>query len=400
MLILNFILAALAVLSGALLIWQWLAARKFPLHRKIAVPGFAPAVSILKPLKGCDDTTAASLASWLRQNYAGPMEILFGVEAADRSAAEMARRLIAENPAACARLVACENLVGANAKAAKLTQLEKLAAHDLILVSDADVRVPPDFLASLVAPLRAEKIALVSCFYRLANPTTVAMRCEAVAINADFWSQVLQAQSLKPLDFALGAAMLVRRRALAEIGGFGAFADHLADDYQLGNRLAKKGHRLALCPVVVECWHAPQGWKQVWKHQLRWARTIRVCQPAPYFFSILSNVTFWAMLWFFSGLPKLSAWATQTGDLHNFQFSFVAPWGAIIAPALCLLRIFIARDLQRRLTPERKLVSPFWLVPVRDWLNAAVWLAAFLGNSIEWRGRKMRLRRDGTLREI
>jgi len=262
------------------------------------------------------------------------------------------------------------------------------------------VRVPPDFLASLVAPLRDEKNTLVSCFYRLANPVTAAMQWEAVAINADFWSQVLQAQTLKPLDFALGAAMLVRRHALAGIGGFGAFADHLADDYQLGNRLAKKGHRLALCPVVVECWHAPQGWTQVGKHQLRWARTIRVCQPAPYFFSLLANATFWAMLWFFSGLPQLSAWATQVGDLHNFQFSFVIPWGAIIAPALCLLRAFIARDLQRRLSPGRKLVSPFWLVPVRDLLNAAVWLAAFLGNTIEWRGRKMRLRRDGTLIEI
>jgi ceramide glucosyltransferase len=373
-LILNFILAALAILSCALQIWQWLAARNFPLHRKIAVPGFAPAVSILKPLKG--------------------------VEAADHSAAEMARRLIAENPDTCARLIACENLVGANAKAAKLAQLEKIAAHDLILVSDADVRVPPDFLASLVAPLRDEKTTLVSCFYRLANPVTAAMRWEAVAINADFWSQVLQAKSLKPLDFALGAAMLVRRRSLAEIGSFGAFADHLADDYQLGNRLAKKGHRLALCPVVVECWHAPQGWKQVWKHQLRWARTIRVCQPAPYFFSVLSNVTLWAMLWFFSGLPKLSAAVTQHGDMHNIGFSFVFPWGAMIAPVLCLLRICIAQNLQRRLTPDRKLVSPFWLMPVRDLLNAAVWLAAFLGNTIEWRGRKMRLRGDGTLREI
>ena len=185
----------------------------------------------------------------------------------------------------------------------------------MILVSDADVRVPPDFLANIVAPLRDESwadsplpadgahgvtrpnVGLVNCFYRLANPSTTAMRWEAVAINADFWSQVLQSQSLKPLDFALGAAMLVRREALAEIGGFQSLADCLADDYQLGHRIAKNGHRIALCPVVAECWDAPMNWRDVWKHQLRWARTIRVCQPLPYFFSILSNATLWPLLW-------------------------------------------------------------------------------------------------------
>ncbi len=379
---LNLILGALAALSGALAVWQWLAARKFPLHQKIAVPGFAPAVSILKPLKGCDETTAASLASWFKQNYAGPVEILFGVADAGDPVCEIVRRLVAENAGVRARLVVCENLAGANAKVAKLAQMEKLAAHDLILISDADVRVPLDFLASFVAPLREEKIALVNCFYRLANPATDAMRWEAVAVNADFWSQVLQSQTLKPLDFALGAAILVRRGALAEIGGFAALANCLADDYQLGHRVAKNDHRIALCPVVVECWDAPQTWARVWKHQLRWARTIRVCQPLPYFFSILSNATLWPALWL--------AAAIVSGDF------FCAP----VAAALLWLRIFLAQHLQRRFTPGRKLVSPFWLVPVRDGLNAAVWFAAFLGGEVEWRGRKMKVRRDGSLVEI
>lgn len=379
---LNLILAALAALSGVLALWQWLATRKFPLHRKIAVPGFAPAVSLLKPLKGCDDTTAASLASWFQQNYAGPMEILFGVADAGDPACEIVRRLMAENPGVRAQLVVCEHLAAANAKVAKLAQLETLAAHDSILISDADVRVPPDFLASFVAPLREEKTALVNCFYRLANPVTAAMRWEAVAVNADFWSQVLQSQTLKPLDFALGAAILVRRPALAEIGGFTSLANCLADDYQLGKRIAANGHRIALCPVVVECWDAPQNWTQVWKHQLRWARTIRVCQPLPYFFSILSNAGWWAALWLAAALVS-----------GNF---LCAPFAA----ALVLLRILLAQNLQRRLTPERKLISPFWLVPVKDGLQTAVWLGAFLGNTVEWRGRKMKVHRDGTLEEL
>ena len=179
--------------------------------------------------------------------------------------------------------------------------MKPLAKHDLLVISDADVRVPPDLLANLVRlPARAALVrppGLACCFYRLANPATLAMRWEAIAINADFWSQVLQSRSLKPIDFALGAVMALPRSRLEEIGGFKALADCLADDYQLGNRIARRGHPIVLCPVVVDCWSAPMGWAAVWKHQLRWARTIRVCQAAPYFFSILSNATLWPLVW-------------------------------------------------------------------------------------------------------
>jgi ceramide glucosyltransferase len=147
-------------LSCGLALWQWLggakisAAPKKSRHRKI----LRRPVSILKPLKGCDDTTRASLASWFKQNYAGPVEILFGVADAQDPVCEIVRELLAENPA-CQRAARHlrQNRTGMNAKAAKLAQLEKLAQHDLILISDADVRVPPDFLASFVAPLRDEK---------------------------------------------------------------------------------------------------------------------------------------------------------------------------------------------------------------------------------------------------
>jgi len=378
--LLNVILGALAALSFVLALWQWLAARRFPLHRPIAVPGFAPAISILKPLKGGDLTTRKSLQSWLQQTYAGPVEILFGVADSADPVCEIVRALLAENPVVNARLIVCVKLVGANAKVAKLVQLEQLAQYNLILVSDADVRVPVDFLANFVAPLRDPKVALVNCFYRLANPTTTAMRWEALAVNADFWSQVLQSATLKPLDFALGAAILLRRKALEQIGSFAALADCLADDYQVGNRIAKQGHSIALCPIVVECWDAPANWTEVWKHQLRWARTIRVCQPLPYFFSILSNASLWPGLWLAVAVAATS------------------PLGAPLAASVFLLvRIGLVQSLQRRFTPDRKLVAPAWLVPVKDVLSAGIWLGAFAGNTIEWRGRKLKLRRDGTL---
>ena len=205
------------------------------------------------------------------------------------------------------------------------------------------------------------------------------MQWEAIAVNADFWSQVLQSRSLKPIDFALGAVMATRRQQLQEIGGFAALVDCLADDYQLGNRIARRGYRIALSPVVVECWSAPMGWAAVWKHQLRWARTIRVCQPMPYFFSLLSNATLWPLLW--------------------LTVQPAVPVGAF-ALSCWLIRIMTALNLEQRLTQRPTLFAQGWLVPAKDLLQTAVWLLAFLGNRVEWRGRRMRLRRDGTLEQL
>jgi ceramide glucosyltransferase len=390
----NAIFAGLALLSLALVIWQWWVTWRFPLHRRVAQPSSTPGVTLLKPVKGCDETTADSLQSWFEQNYSGPVQILFGVPTAADPSCKIISDLIQKKPGCDAQLVICSEALGTNGKVSKLLQLEGRAKYELFLVSDADVRVPTDFLANIITALNSpggasaaesgarDQISLVSCFYRLANPTSTAMCWEAVAVNADFWSQVLQATSLGPLNFALGAALLVRRKALVDIGGFNSLANYLADDYQLGHRLAEKGHRLALCPVVVECWNAPMNWRDVWRHQLRWARTIRVCQPLPYFFSILSNATFWPLLWLMTSLV--------------LPVTFCSSLAAVVC---LLIRIVLAQNLQRRFTPDKDLVSPFWLVPVKDLLQVALWLAAFAGNTVEWRGLRMKLRGDGTVIE-
>jgi ceramide glucosyltransferase len=292
------------------------------------------------------------------------------------------------------QLIICGPLSGPNAKVSKLAEIERLAKHDLLIVSDADVLVPPDFLSNIVqsfrrAPTSAEASSeqerkdaacgLVNCFYRLANPTTLAMQWEAIAINADFWSQVLQSKSLKPLDFALGAVMATSRKQLQEIGGFAGLVNVLADDYQLGNRIARRGYKIELSTVVVDCIAEPMDWAAVWKHQLRWARTIRVCQPAPYFFSILSNATLWPLVWLL----------IRPGPI---------PLGLCIGS--WIVRIGSALELQKRLVQSRKHFVYWWLVPGKDLLQMAIWLLAFAGNRIEWRGEKMRLKRDGTLEKL
>jgi ceramide glucosyltransferase len=454
--IVNLIFGTLALLSLALTLWQWLVARRFPLHQRFpeaSRPTPRPALTLLKPLKGCDPATEGCLRSWFTQQYAGSTQILFSVAAADDPVCGIVRKLLHEFPGSDAELVVCGPPRGANAKVSQLVELERRAKHDLVVISDADVRVPPDLLADIASPLAQVSLShpnrdgsglktshagrsrivpskpltrpegtlspsegeregvrgqsfkpefmekatgLVCCFYRLANPTTLAMQWEAIAINADFWSQVLQSKSFRPMDFALGAVMATRREHLQQIGGFAALMDCLADDYQLGHRIARLGYSIVLCPIVVECWSVPMGWAAVWKHQLRWARTIRVCQPTPYFFSILSNATLWPLLW--------------------LACSPAAPVAA--SAVFCwLVRILTARNLERRLNqlPLEDRTSPqapsataarppaqtswlyAWLITVKDLLQAAVWLLAFLGNRIEWRGQRMRLRPDGTL---
>jgi ceramide glucosyltransferase len=356
-----------------------------------------PAVTLLKPLKGCDEHTEACLRSWLAQDYAGEIQALFAVGNADDPACALVKKLLAEFPQRDAQLVVCPERLGANAKVSQLAQLEPHARHEVIIVSDADVRAPADLVANVVAPLRDEKVGLVSCFYRLANPTTPAMRWEAIAINADFWSQVLQGASFRKLDFALGAVMVTRRKQLTEIGGFRTFANCLADDYQLGNRIARHGHRIELCPVVVDCWSEPMGWGAVWKHQLRWARTIRVCQPLPYFFSILSNATLWPLLWLLAARPAIVIGMHTSDAGGTVVSSLYVPTSAIVILICLIVRVVTALNLQHRLTRLPVHFSGLGLVLLKDLLQALIWAGSFAGNRIEWRGEQYRLRRDGTL---
>ncbi len=393
------LLAALALLSLALNLWQWFVASRFPVHQRARATEFAPAVTLLKPVKGCDAETRECLRSWFQQDYQGPIQILFGIADENDSVAAVVRELIAQYPAVNAELLVCKEQLGANAKVSKLAQMMRHARFDHVVVSDADVRVPKDFLREILAQLRDTGVGLVNCFYRLANPTTTAMRWEAVAINADFWSQVLQSRSLNPLDFALGAVMATRREQLVAIGGFEALAEYLADDYQLGRQIARTGKRIELCPVVVECWDPPMDWRAVWAHQLRWARTIRVCQPVAYFFSILSNATFWPVLLCLV-FPNwtLSLNAPQPGNSSGSVLHL--PVSHMILLVCLVYRLGTASSLQRRLTETPVSLVQIIIVPLKDLLQFAVWAVAFLGNEVVWRGVHYRVLPGGKLRRV
>lgn len=353
------VLGILACISFALYLWQFFLGIRFRFNSPASAASFPP-ITILKPLKGCDAETEACLRTWLDQDYPAPVQVVFGVASEDDPAVQLVRtRLKSE-------VVICPENMGPNAKVSTLAQLEPLIYYDLIVISDADVAVPKDFLRQVAGFFEVERPVMASCLYKLSG----AMRVEAFMINSDFWSQVLQSVALKPMNFALGAAMITTREALGKVGGFRAIVDYLADDFQLGNRATGK---VALCPTIVECRSSPMKWPEMWAHQVRWARTIRVCQPMPFFFSILSNPTIWPV-----------AWALACGA-----------W--IPACGIITLRALGGVLLEQKLT-KRFDVSSIVLAPLSDVLRATFWLLAFTGNRVQWRGRSFRVLRGGKLK--
>ncbi|NLH75253.1 MAG: glycosyltransferase [Verrucomicrobia bacterium] len=370
------ILAGVALASLALALWQWVECRLFPLHERKRDYSFAPPITVLKPLKGADDQTESCLRSWFEQDYRGEVQLLFGVHTADDHAAAVVGKLLAEFPKVDARLIVCGERLGANAKVSTLVQLERLARNDLLVISDADVRAPKDLLAELAAHSADARAGLLNPLYRVLARPNFAGRWEGVSVNADFWTSVLQSRRIEPTRFALGAVMCVRRLDVGRIGGIAALLDYLADDFELGRRAAESVGIVELLPVVVDCCHGRENWGQVWRRQLRWARTIRACRPVAYGLSIVSNTTLWALACF------ISAPCTWTGVLA----------------AVCLAaRLATAFDNERRLVQSAAHLPWFWMPLVKDLLAAVQWALAFAGNTVEWRGQRYRIVRGGKI---
>lgn len=365
---------SIALISTLICCWQWAAARRFPIHQRILGPAYFPNVTILKPLRGADAFTRDSLESWFDPTYPGKLQILFGVHSTEDPAYGVATRLIQAHPNIHAQVIVCPEGLGPNGKVSTLVQLSRSIAHDVVIVSDADVRVPPQFLPQLVAPLAHPEVGLVNCLYRFGNPINLPMQWEALSVNADFWSQVLQSRSLQPQNFALGAVMALPTSLLRSIGGFETVLNYLADDFQLGRHVFKTGARIELCPIVVDCFEPVSGWTAVWRHQVRWARTLRICQPLPYFASIISHTQLWCLI----------ALLSQT--LPAFQSIAIGLW---------LLRSLILLDLLRRIRAPR--IGPIEIVLslFKDLTATAVWFTAFIGATVTWRGQRFRVQRGG-----
>src|SRR5262249_30934817 len=242
---------------------------------------FMPAVSVLKPVRGLDPASYENFASFCRQNY-GDYEIVFAVADQDDPAIEIIRRLIADFPRRSIRLLIGAPSLGPSSKVNKLCRLAREARHDLLVISDSDIRVAPNYLRSVVAPFRDPRVGAVTCLYAGITNGSTASELEALGIATDFAAGVLTAWQLQGIRFALGATMATTRERLLEIGGFEALVTYCADDYQLGRRIAERGYLVALPQHVVESECAGRTLRGYVQHPLRWAITIRHSRPSGY----------------------------------------------------------------------------------------------------------------------
>ena len=270
---------------------------------------FTPAVSILKPLRGTDPEMYESFRSHCSQDYP-QYEIIFGVSDADDPAIEFVERLRPEFPQIPIRLMMCPETLGGNIKVSNLAQMVTEAQYEHIVVNDSDIRVASNYLRDVVAPLADPEVGLVTCLYRGVASPSLGSRLESLSISTDFSAGVLVARLIEGgVHFGLGSTLVFRRTDLASTGGFEALADYLADDYELGRRIAALGLKVELSGTVVETFLPRYDLKQFLDHQLRWARTIRDSRPGGYFGLVATFGLPWAFLALLCARGSGWAWA-------------------------------------------------------------------------------------------
>ncbi len=372
---------ALLALAGsayfALCVW---AAGRFRRENKTNLrTDFTPPVSLMKSLKGLDPHMYAAFRSHCLQDY-GEYELLFGVSDARDPALELVTRLQQEFPQRQIGVVPCPKSLGLNGKVSTLAQMLPHARYEHILINDSDIVAPPDYLRRVMCAFSGEHVGMVTTLYRGLAGETLPSKLEALGLSTDFMGGVLVARELEGgVRFALGATIATTKSVLREIGGLEALVDHLGDDYELGARTAAAGYKVALADPVVETALPDYTWREFWAHQMRWARNVKDRRRAQYFGLIVTFGLAWGIL---AVLISPLAWWT---------------WASLAS--IAVLRVAAAIAVGRGVLTDPDLPRNLWLLPLRDFVALAVWLASFAGNEIEWRGLKFRVR-DGKLERM
>ncbi|MFA5956572.1 bacteriohopanetetrol glucosamine biosynthesis glycosyltransferase HpnI [Hyphomicrobium sp.] len=334
-------------------------------------------VTLLKPLHGAECGLEASLATFCAQNYASDVQMLCGVQDPADPAIGIVRNLKEQHPTRDVELVVSPRKAGGNPKIANILNMFPAAKYDLIILSDSDMRVAPDYVRRTTEVLRQPGVGLVTCLYRGCALTGFWSRMAAAAVDQHFLPSVLVGVSLGLAKPCFGSTIALQRGTLARIGGFEAFANTLADDYAMGDAVRRLGLKVEIAPFTVGHTFSETSFAELWAHELRWARTIRLVDPVGYAGSIVTHA-----------LPFALAALVLSG------FSTIG--GTIVLGALAC-RLFVPIQVER-LPGGGK--SSLWLSPLRDLLSFAVFVASFLPGAVNWRGRRYSVSSDGTVTPI
>jgi ceramide glucosyltransferase len=333
---------------------------------------FLPPVSILKPLKGVDPEIYQSFRSHCLQDYP-EYEIIFGVSDPNDPAIGCVKQLQAEFPGRRIHLIHCPKILGANVKVSNLAQMLAEARYDHLIVNDSDIRVEAGYLRGVVTLLADSRVGMITCFYRGVAASTLGSRLEQLGISTDFCPSVLVARQVESgIRFGLGSTLAFRRAELEKIGGFLSFVDYLADDYELGKRIAGLGLAVELSDVVVETYLPAYTMREFFSHQLRWARGVRDARAGGY----LGLVFTFGLMW---GLLAVIA-------------SGAAIWARVALGITLVLRFAVAIVVGGSVLEDRKGFKALWLLPLRDLTAAAIWIASLGGHTVTWRGDRFRLK--------
>lgn len=368
------ILLGLTVIGTLYYVLSTLAlAASFRGKRVAKPPDTQPKVSVLKPVRGLDRDAASNFASYLRQDYPD-YEVLFGTLEADDPAVGVILDTIQGHKQASLHIGT--TIRGANNKVRTLHQLAKHASGELIVITDADTEVEPGFVSAMVAPFEDEAVGVVTCLYKGVRASGVADALEGLHMTGVFAPGVACARCLGETDFGLGAAIAIRAKALREIGGFETIVDYLADDYQLGKRPAEFGYRVKLSKYVIDEVLSGESLGSVLARELRWSRTTRACRPLGHLGLVFTFGSAYA--WMFAAASGMS-------DL-----------GWIVVGSVLTVRVATAWIGAARLG-DREFARRIHLLALRDLLSFGIWVAGYMGSTVEWRGRKLRLQKDGRM---
>jgi ceramide glucosyltransferase len=343
------------------------ALRFFRQERSRRLPLYAPPVSLLKPVKGVDFDSYENFSSFCLQDYP-EYEILFAANDDSDPAIPLIRKLATEFPTRHIRLITGAPQLGANRKVNNLIQLSREAQHDILVLTDGDVRVGRNYLHEVIAPFAEHSTGAVTSFYRGVAEKSLGAELEAVGATSDFFAGVLVALWMEGMKFALGASIVTTKSWVAKIGGFESIANMHSDDYELGLRIARAGGRVLLSRESVWTMYPAQTARGFWNHQVRWARTVRLCRPISYLGLVFTHGLPWALL-----------------------AAAIAPTKWIAAVYLCAylcLRLVMAWTVGVWGVGDEVLRRKLWLVPFRDAIYFAVWLASFASNRIRWSGEE------------